>query len=262
MRDIVLRMRPCRYGGSGSQPWRASVALAAWICRHPDYFTGHDVLELGSGAAGLPSQCVALCDAYPYRIRVSDFVSEVIESLHVNLALNELENRIEVCCISWQDAASGACKIEKPSLILFADCIYSNETAALLCCAICNLLCPGGTVIGVLPAARGGVDVFEGAMAANGFLSEQLSLCDNPEPAVIGDLDALCFTDSTESEHRLLKWCHSVHGMHLSSLPTMLGAGILVHCFMLVTLTSTILTCVGCSFRKDARTLQQALMHT
>merc|ERR1739848_732246 len=96
--DIVLRCRPSQVGGTGSHVWKEGALLAAWICRQPPwfFFNGHDVLELGAGSAGLPSQCVALCGAAPCNICVSDGISELCHSLRASLALNGLKDLVGV----------------------------------------------------------------------------------------------------------------------------------------------------------------------
>lgn len=65
------------------------------------------------------------------------------------------------------DLTSAADKVDT---IIFADCIYNEECANIsLSQTISHLLNPGGSVIGVLPGFRVGLNLFEKRMKQNNF---------------------------------------------------------------------------------------------
>lgn len=179
----TLQVHRTLEGGTGSEVWKGGLLLARQMCwwfeekqKHPNavnmvdtLFAKQNILELGAGSAGLPSMAlaslVANSDVTTKSIIASDGVDEVLDTLRKNIACNSIS--VEVQYIDWNhipESSKGSA-----DCILFADCVYTEQGGMLLCEALQTLLCHNGTVVGVLPEFRVGVDVFEAAMIDCGF---------------------------------------------------------------------------------------------
>jgi predicted nicotinamide N-methyase len=180
----TLQVHRTLEGGTGSEVWKGGLLLARQICwwfeekeKHPNavnmvdtLFDNKNILELGAGSAGLPSMALSSLVAKsdlttPLSIIASDAVDEVLDTLRTNIASNSLS--VEIQFIDWNhipESSTGSA-----DSILFADCVYTEQGAMLLCKALQSLLCHNGTIVGVLPEFRVGVDVFEAAMIDCGF---------------------------------------------------------------------------------------------
>lgn len=180
--------------GTGSYPWRSGLILSKHICVWfeskkillsttlgrlctKELFHDKDILELGAGATGLPSMTIAaLCngsnngDISVRSIVASDGVDEMVRSLQENITNNGLCDCVTVKHIDWNNLSSGSSL--QIDTILFADCIYNEEGAASLCNTIQKMLKPGGSVVGVLPDFRVGLDVFMKTLTESGFKSQ------------------------------------------------------------------------------------------
>ena len=192
----TLQVHRTLEGGTGSEAWKGGLLLARQICwwfeekqKHPNavnvvdtLFDNKNVLELGAGSAGLPSMALASLVAKsdlttPTIITASDSVDEVLDTLRKNIACNSIS--VDVQSIDWNhipDSFKGSA-----DCILFADCVYTEQGAMLLCEALQTLLCPNGTVVGVLPEFRVGIDVFEAAMIKCGFQPTELPIPSLPD---------------------------------------------------------------------------------
>jgi tRNA A58 N-methylase Trm61 len=200
---ISLKVRNTPEGGTGSHAWRGGLLLAQHVCLwHSLHHSSTDipstvleslssccestdVLELGAGSTALPSLVLgALGKAGS--VTASDSIDEVLQALRYNIAMNELEEAVKVLRLNWADcmdggsdcnedessgdvAIRGTSRRAKYDTIIFADCVYTEAGARLLSNCIARLLDPDGTVIGVLPSFRVGVDVFENALKSQGF---------------------------------------------------------------------------------------------
>jgi tRNA1(Val) A37 N6-methylase TrmN6 len=195
----TLQVHRTKEGGTGAEVWKGGLLLARQICwwfeqkqqnQSKDavtttmvvdtLFHNQKILELGAGSAGLPSMALASLVANetsgdstmttmtmttPKSIIASDAVDEVLDTLRKNIACNHVS--VEIQSIDWNripESFQGSA-----DTILFADCVYTEAGARLLCKALQTLLSPNGTIVGVLPEFRVGVNVFETAMRDCGF---------------------------------------------------------------------------------------------
>lgn len=193
--DIQLTVR-CNIrdgGGTGSTPWRGGLLLAHQVYHwfhHRDNLAGVDfdsffrnktVLELGAGVSALPSMTlakIATTLGYDVTMIASDGIDEIVDALRGNIAENDIGDCIDVEHIDWSDYYGDTEEIHatRADTVLFADCIYNEKCAVSLSQAILRLLKPTGSVIGILPDNRVGVDVFEKCMKGNAFSSRVLPI--------------------------------------------------------------------------------------
>ena len=193
--ELVVQ-RSNEAGGTGTNPWRGGVILAAQICvwfnsivteklddnkftTEVDFmslFKHKSVLELGAGSAGLPSMALGKimkhhnCDM---NLISSDGIDEIVTALKRNIRENCLHDFIQVQHIDWNclhklSQNKVNCDI-KADTIIFSDCVYNEDGASALFNAICAILKRKGNVVGVLPDFRVGLDLFENMMETNNF---------------------------------------------------------------------------------------------
>jgi len=197
-------------GGTGAEPWRGGILLAkalSWACvmsanigndvivtddnddddakdneNMPTFkamFHDKEVIELGAGAAGLPSMALAKLvnneiSVRPSSIIATDGVDEIVGVLEGNVVRNNLESSIHVHHLDWNHL--------QPHMhlavdtIIFSDCIYNEEGADALHNAVLHLLRKGGFVLGVLPDFRVGLNDFETKMKQSGFVPVDVSI--------------------------------------------------------------------------------------
>lgn len=238
--------------GTGTYPWRGGYILARQICHWAseaaeqitattmgresthecignDYFlllfcNGKEVLELGAGAAGLPSMTIGKIGKHPVfkgncrkwsSLICSDGIDEIVNSLEVNVTNNDLEDCVQVQHIDWNDFlhddiegqsnTSAAVREAMADTIIFADCIYNDQCAIALSRTISRLLKPKGNVVGVLPDFRVGLRLFDGIMRANGFASTNIPIA--AVEANGGDVHFACSGGSGRN-YQLILWRH------------------------------------------------------
>lgn len=192
--EIVVQ-RSNKAGGTGTNPWRGGVILAAQICvwfnsivteKSDNKFTTEvdfkslfkhkSVLELGAGSAGLPSMALGKmmkhhnCDM---NLISSDGIDEIVTALKRNIRENYLHDFIQVQHINWNClhklSHNKVHGVIKADTIIFSDCVYNEDGAIALFNAICAILKRKGNVVGVLPDFRVGLDLFEKMMETNNF---------------------------------------------------------------------------------------------
>ena len=246
--ELTVR-RSIEHGGTGTFPWRGGLILSKQICywaqglnnnadsiinvgstasKSDDLldldcntidfralFCNKEVLELGAGAAGIPSMTLGKIGnilGYQKKMNLvaSDGVDEIVDALQVNVDDNGLEDYIQVKHIDWNDFVgmnikegvtvdAGSTKVDT---IIFADCIYNEECATALSQTIHHLLKPGGYVIGVLPDFRVGLDIFEAQMTENMFNSINV-----PVVNVFGEKSSeFACSGGGGKEYRLMMW--------------------------------------------------------
>ena len=240
--ELTVR-RSIEHGGTGTFPWRGGLILSKQICywsqglNNADsinvgtdshncdlldcntidfraLFCNKEVLELGAGAAGIPSMTLGKIGnilGYQKKMNLvaSDGVDEIVDALQVNVDDNGLEDYIQVKHIDWNDFVGMNIKEgvtvdagTKVDTIIFADCIYNEECATALSQTICHLLKPGGYVIGVLPDFRVGLDLFEAQMTENMFNSINV-----PVVNVFGEKSSeFACSGGGGKEYRLMMW--------------------------------------------------------
>mmetsp|Transcript_53854 Transcript_53854/g.114404 ORF Transcript_53854/g.114404 Transcript_53854/m.114404 type:complete len:397 (-) Transcript_53854:125-1315(-) len=232
--EIELSVRRSEvHGGTGTFPWRGGLVLSRQICewatdrarppsvvrddgattgpgvRFESLFVGRRVLELGAGAAGLPSMTLGrICDSRGLEADLvcTDGVDEIVCALRANARENGLDGRVRVRRVDWNDCArvdgrgSVAEGVAGADTIIFADCVYNDECAASLSRTIARLLKPGGNVVGVLPDFRVGLDTFERRMKEEGFVATDI-----PIVAAEGLGDFAC-SGGGGKDYRLVLW--------------------------------------------------------
>ncbi|KAL7551626.1 hypothetical protein ACHAWF_014827 [Thalassiosira exigua] len=215
------------HGDTGTYPWRGGLMLSRQNCHWASsdsaeanvsfrsLFRNKVVLELGAGAAGLPSMTLGKISKLlgeNITLISSDGVDEIVKALHGQVATNGLDDCIRVMQIDWNDHVAGDQHIrpmattQKGNLvhivdtIIFADCIYNEEGASALSQTIFHTLKPGGNVIGVLPAFRVGVCSFEEQVAENHFISTKMSF------DIMDENDHFCYSGGGGKDYRLVLW--------------------------------------------------------
>mmetsp|Transcript_23624 Transcript_23624/g.51155 ORF Transcript_23624/g.51155 Transcript_23624/m.51155 type:complete len:385 (-) Transcript_23624:20-1174(-) len=231
---IALTVRKSdEHGGTGTFPWRGGLILSRQICHWAarveepckpadensdgkvfriDFkalFCSKKVLELGAGAAGLPSMTlgkIGIQFGYEMELITSDGVDEIVSALRVNISDNGLDGCIEVKHLDWNDYTNvqeereNITRVAKADTIIFADCIYNEECAISLSQTIFHLLKPGGNVIGVLPDFRVGLDLFEKRMKENHFTPTYIPIIARKEN------DGFACSGGGGKDYRLVLW--------------------------------------------------------
>ncbi|EJK45896.1 hypothetical protein THAOC_35469 [Thalassiosira oceanica] len=192
---VELAVRRSRVGGgTGAVPWKGGVILAGRVCSwsgrpredltesdadgsppaagasFDSLFRGRRVLELGAGAAALPSMTLGRLAENGLPASGVDVTAS--DGVECNVRANGLDGLVKVRHVNWNDYlddGSAEDDRHKADTILFADCIYNDDCAIALCRAIERLLSPGGCALGVLPLFRAGIDVFRKLMDGAGF---------------------------------------------------------------------------------------------
>lgn len=157
---------------TGKQIWRSSVLLADWLASHPSLLCGREVLELGCGAAPLPSALAALCGA-----------AEVVATDGDQTAVMMAARNLQQCDGAWGtrrlDWAKPASALKgRFSVILFADAVYTEPAARALahCISHCLSSDARSEVYGALGERRVGASLFFSQMRVQGFVAEQIAL--------------------------------------------------------------------------------------
>jgi len=159
---------------TGTCPWWGGLMLAAWIAHEPsDMFHGCKVVELGCGSAAMPSVAASMRGAT--RILATDGYP-----LNVSAAQSVFACSGALCstqCFAWQDGVSNM-DAGSWDVVLFADVLYKEETAALLAGTIAPLLRPGGVVIGTVGLRRPGSAGIFLEMQDQGFIAQEAPMCE------------------------------------------------------------------------------------
>jgi len=190
---------PGKEGGTGSELWRGGILLSRMIPEICDAFLKplpsggrrRRVIELGAGCCGLPSitlwKLVRERGREDLEIVVSDGVDEIVESLEKMVEENCNEGRGEggtggrgrgtnrpiVRRVDWGELGEGDDKNrdrerDAYDVVMFSDCVYSDQCASLLLNAVSYFCRPGGVVVGVFGPMRVGVGVFMEGMEKTG----------------------------------------------------------------------------------------------
>ena len=141
----------------GLQVWRGALLLCDHLLSQPRLLRGATVLELGAGC-GLTGLMAASPGLRARRVYVTDCVDSVLANAQANIELNGVGGVARVRRLDWAEqpfvdsaaaAATAAAEASGPyewreddlaelrrcSLILAADCVYSNDmTAQLVAC--------------------------------------------------------------------------------------------------------------------------------
>lgn len=152
--QVVLELPEGIGGGTGMKLWPASLVLAEWLLSDSGRSAvgGRSVLELGAGAAALPSIAAGLAGAKC--VVASDGVSDIVAQARQNVEHNG-PLPVTVQLLSWQDAAVGAAR-RRYEVVLFSDAVYTQRGGFFLADAVQRLVKRTGMVIGAAPPDRGG----------------------------------------------------------------------------------------------------------
>ena len=137
----------------GLQVWRGALLLCDYLLAQPRLLRGATVLELGGGC-GLSGLLAASPGLRAKRVYVTDCVDAVLDNAQANIELNGVGEVARVRRLDWAEpppqcvaptaaAAAGLYECREDdlaelrgcTLILAADCVYSNDmTAQLVAC--------------------------------------------------------------------------------------------------------------------------------
>ena len=144
--DITFELHQSPVCGVGGLLWRSGEILARYILNNLSYITTkHTIVELGCGAAALPSQVAAI--ALPATVIATDtepVLATTRQNIEHNLSGLSLRGSVEVRQCDWE-------WVECPSLqadvIIAADVIYARRTQEMLVATISRILKPDGLLI-------------------------------------------------------------------------------------------------------------------
>ncbi|KAI0907438.1 putative methyltransferase-domain-containing protein [Ustulina deusta] len=137
-----LRLHEDLTNGCGGQLWPAGMTLARYMLRyHAGSLAGKRILELGAGG-GLVGLAVARgCDLggnHP-PLCITDQM-EMFSLMRHNIALNELEGKVEAMLLNWGEPLPAEIVANPPDVILAADCVYFEPAFPLLQTTLADLL--------------------------------------------------------------------------------------------------------------------------
>ncbi|KAI1308344.1 putative methyltransferase-domain-containing protein [Xylaria venustula] len=140
--DKPLRLHEDLTNGCGGQLWPAGMTLARYMLRyHARDLAGKRILELGAGG-GLVGLAVARgCDLgedHP-PLCITDQM-EMFSLMRHNIALNELEGKVEAMLLNWGEPLPAEILANPPDVILAADCVYFEPAFPLLQTTLAELL--------------------------------------------------------------------------------------------------------------------------
>ncbi|KAI1756045.1 putative methyltransferase-domain-containing protein [Xylaria castorea] len=137
-----LRLREDLKNGCGGQLWPAGMTLARYMLRyHATSLAGKRILELGAGG-GLVGLAVARgCDLGENHppLYITDQM-EMFSLMRHNIALNELEGKVEAVLLNWGEPLPAEVVASPPDVVLAADCVYFEPAFPLLQATLSDLL--------------------------------------------------------------------------------------------------------------------------
>ncbi|KAI0452144.1 putative methyltransferase-domain-containing protein [Xylaria acuta] len=137
-----LRLREDLKNGCGGQLWPAGMTLARYMLRyHAKGLAGKRILELGAGG-GLVGLAVARgCDLGENHppLYITDQM-EMFSLMRHNIALNELEGKVEAMLLNWGEPLPAEVVANPPDVVLAADCVYFEPAFPLLQRTLSDLL--------------------------------------------------------------------------------------------------------------------------
>ncbi|KAI1207177.1 putative methyltransferase-domain-containing protein [Annulohypoxylon truncatum] len=143
-----LRLREDLASGCGGQTWPAGMVLGRHMLRyHREDLGEARILELGAGG-GLVGLAVARgCAVGKHPLLVTDQL-EMHSLMEHNIALNNLEGKVQAAILNWGEPLPPAVVALKPNVILAADCVYFEPAFPLLLATLSDLLalCPEATI--------------------------------------------------------------------------------------------------------------------
>ncbi|KAG6015631.1 hypothetical protein E4U54_003216 [Claviceps lovelessii] len=117
--------------GCGGQTWPAGLVLGKHLLRyHREQMRNARILELGAGG-GLVGLAVALGCGSNTSLVVTD-QKEMFDLMDTNIRLNKLEGRAKALVLNWGEAIPEEVVLQKPDVIIAAECVYFEPAFPLL----------------------------------------------------------------------------------------------------------------------------------
>eukprot|EP00761_Pharyngomonas_kirbyi_P010472 gb/GECH01010492.1/.p1 GENE.gb/GECH01010492.1/~~gb/GECH01010492.1/.p1 ORF type:complete len:269 (+),score=80.78 gb/GECH01010492.1/:1-807(+) len=200
--EVYIRELSIIEGGIGCALWDAAIILSRWIMKHPDYFHGKTVIELGSGV-GLPGIVAA---RFAEEVYLTDYMDQIIDNINYNIFLNtnyeeeeedsddeqiknkiQLKNRVKKTAkalfFDWHDIDNVEKRpsMPKADILLGSELTYTGDRNHIssLVKVINHYLKPGGQFIEILSDDRDGVSLFEKMMAEEGYQEKTVPVQDD-----------------------------------------------------------------------------------
>lgn len=140
---------------TGLSIWSASLVLARWLGTKA--WNMSRVIELGAGC-GVPALTVALSQAPPRKVYISDLNPLTVENIEHNINLNGLKNT-EALRMDWCDRETWP--REEIDVVVGSDLVYQKSLVPLLSSVVLELLSTGGIFYYVAPdTGRDGLNSF------------------------------------------------------------------------------------------------------
>lgn len=148
---------------TGLSIWSASLVLARWLASKSCWKNSR-VIELGAGC-GVPGLTIALCDAAPEKVYISDLNPLTVDNIEHNINLNDLTNA-QALRMDWCDKETWP--KDEIDIVVGSDLIYQKSLVPLLSSVVFELLGKkGGFFYYVAPdSGRDGLDTFIEEMKA------------------------------------------------------------------------------------------------
>ncbi|KAI1332689.1 putative methyltransferase-domain-containing protein [Xylariaceae sp. FL0255] len=151
LKDNPLRLREDLADGCGGILWQAGLVLASYMLRYhaKGELAGKRMLELGAGG-GLVGLAVAKgCElggeGHP-PLLITD-QQEMFSLMKHNIALNELEKKVEAELLNWGEPLPDSVWSNPPDVVLAADCVYFEPAFPLLLATLTDLVSVNEAVV-------------------------------------------------------------------------------------------------------------------
>lgn len=214
----------CFGDATGYSPWWGGLLLAAWIAQAPsDLFRNRKVIELGCGAAAMPSVVASMRGAAT--VRATDRLASNVSAASSAFACNKTSS---TCCsaqrFAWEDGIDQK-EVGSWDMVLFADVLYIEGMAAILARAVASLLLAGGEVLAAVAMHRPGASEIFSEMQCRGFVVREILVLGEVRSsasqasgllhkATLADPAAAMGLEGPSNECKLLSWVRAGHPAH------------------------------------------------
>jgi predicted nicotinamide N-methyase len=118
--------------------WPSAIAMAEWLCEHPETVHGKQVLEIGCGLA-LPSIVASRLGA---RVMITDYVNEPLDLARYNMKLNG-DGSAQFRLLDWRSFED----VAPVDVLLASDVAYERRMFDALKAAFHQLVKPEGIIL-------------------------------------------------------------------------------------------------------------------